>query len=145
TGRRRSSCSTSAVRGAWPPQRPRTFMAPTTRCSTPSVPIRRTTSESRSCRPGPNRAKRVAPLPLNGPRLPARTRTNGATSNLGRLRRRDQLALLEQQEDLRRGLLRALVLGVERELGAERRLIRVGDSGELLDLALERLLVETLH
>ena len=44
-----------------------------------------------------------------------------------------------------RRLLGLQLLGVEHELGAHRLLVRVRHAGELLDLALERLLVEALH
>ena len=44
-----------------------------------------------------------------------------------------------------RALLRLVLLGVDHELRARRLLVRVRDAGELLDLALERLLVEALH
>ena len=43
-----------------------------------------------------------------------------------------------------RALLRLVRLGVEHELGARGRLVRVADAGELLDLAGERLRVEAL-
>src|SRR5215216_5297972 len=69
----------------------------------------------------------------------------GAPSRSGRLCRRDELALLEQSEQLPRGFLRRLMFGVQLDLRVERWLIWVGDAGELLDLALERLLVEALH
>ena len=42
-------------------------------------------------------------------------------------------------------LLGRFVLGIEHELGVERRLVRIGDARELLDLAREGLLVEALH
>src|SRR5581483_6970552 len=127
---RSSSCSSSAVTAASLRPAPRTFTARTTSCSTPSSAIRRTTSASRSCRLGP----------------PETGRARGARSHrLGGLGRRDQLALLEQRQDLRRVLLRRVVLGVENDLGVERRLVWIRDAGELLDLALEGLLVQALH
>src|SRR5512132_1740758 len=142
TGRRRSSCWRSAASADSPPPPPRTFTAPPTRCSTPSAPIRPTISASRSCLPG-GRTKRVTPPTYYGSRWRAPSHLRG-TLALGRLRRRDQLPLLEQREDRRGRLLRRLVLGVERELGVERRLVRIRDPGELLDLAPEGLLVEPL-
>src|SRR6266404_5652811 len=65
-----------------------------------------------------------------------------------RRRRRAQLhdaALLEVREDLARARVDALAAGVDLELGRERRLVRGGDAGELLDLAGARLLVEAFH
>src|SRR5919198_824718 len=53
--------------------------------------------------------------------------------------------LLELAEHPVRALLGRGRLGIDDELRAGRRLIRVGDAGELLDLAGERLLVQPFH
>src|SRR5262249_54602343 len=74
-----------------------------------------------------------------------------ARSRAPRLRRgsrgghRDQRALLEEGEDLPRRLLGALALRLADDLGLLRRLIRVRDAGELLDLTRAGLRVEALH
>ena len=52
--------------------------------------------------------------------------------------------LLEVGEDLLRRLLGRLVLGLDHQLGVLRRLVGVGDAGELLDLAGAGLRVEAL-
>src|SRR5688500_11536516 len=52
--------------------------------------------------------------------------------------------LLDERDDLLRRLLRRLRLGVDDQLGVLRLLIRIGDARELLDLALEGLLVQAL-
>src|SRR5262249_33395164 len=62
-----------------------------------------------------------------------------------RARRPDQAELLEQLQDPLRAPFRLLVLGLDPDLRQLGRLVRVGDAGELLDLAPERLLVEALH
>src|SRR6266481_4784994 len=46
---------------------------------------------------------------------------------------------------LPRARVDALAAGVDRQLGRQRRLVRSGDAGELLDLAGARLLVEAFH
>src|SRR5262245_15312491 len=53
--------------------------------------------------------------------------------------------LLALSQDLGRALRDGLLVRVAGDLGPERRLVRVADAGELLDLAGARLLVEALH
>src|SRR5918995_5691236 len=55
-----------------------------------------------------------------------------------------QTQLLELVEDDTRRLLRRMLLGVDPDLGVARLFVRVGDAGELLELAAEGLLVEPL-
>src|SRR5439155_26192934 len=61
-----------------------------------------------------------------------------------RHRCRNQTALLEQLQNPLCALLGLLVFGLDPDLGNRGRLVRVGHSGELLDLAAERLLVQAL-
>src|SRR5919108_3319612 len=57
---------------------------------------------------------------------------------------RDQASLLQIVEDLLRGLLRGLGFGVDHQLRIRRRLVGVGDAGELLDLPGPGLRIEAL-
>src|SRR5688572_30450847 len=96
------------------------------------------------------------PLPTATPPSPGSPRAARSRRSPGARSRRSACAkaragsragpdvLLDERDDLLRGLLGRLVLGVHDERGILRRLVRVGHAGELLDLALEGLLVEAL-
>ena len=67
-----------------------------------------------------------------------------AVGRVARKQRRIGVALLEVGQDLLGRLVGGLVLRVEDDLGVERRLVRIGNTGELLDFAGERLLIKAL-